>query len=63
MLGGTSGVSVRECVGDVCPSLARQPVTRPLAGSSIRASPDLDPGRVRYVPSEYLRRVVARSLY
>jgi hypothetical protein len=32
-------------------------------GTLVRASPDLDPGRVRYVPSEYLRRVAARSLY
>ena len=53
MLVEASGVNVKECVGDVRPSLARQPIARPLAGSSIWASPDLDPGRARYVPSEY----------
>jgi hypothetical protein len=35
MSGEASGASVKECVGDVRPSLARQPVARPPAGSSM----------------------------
>ena len=34
-----------------------------VVGVGIWASPDLDPGRAHYVPSECLRRVAARSLY
>jgi hypothetical protein len=63
MSGEVSGESVKECVGDVRPLLACQPVTCPLAGSPIWASPDLDLGQACYVPGEYLWRVAARSLY